>query len=125
MTDTWMLMTCFSLLIPLTMLIFGIVFYVHPPMMINRFYGYRTLRSMKDETSWHLAHKLIAKLWTWLGIISITITLIIMIILINSAINKLLIVMIILCFVQLCIMITPIFFVEKRLNEHQIVNEIM
>lgn len=44
-----------------TFLLAGLILYLFPPKKINRFYGYRTPRSMKNQTNWDYAQKLGAK----------------------------------------------------------------
>lgn len=43
-------------LIPVTMIIFGILWKSHPPKSINWAYGYRTSMSMKNNETWKFAH---------------------------------------------------------------------
>jgi len=44
------------------LLVFGILLQVFPPdYYTQRFYGYRTVKSQRDETSWVKANKLAAK----------------------------------------------------------------
>lgn len=63
----WVFMFLSGLLIPLTMLFFGWRFQKHPPEDINRIYGYRTARSMKNADTWQVAHVCCGKLWLRLG----------------------------------------------------------
>lgn len=65
-----------NLMIPVTMLFFGIVFRKHGPKNINGIYGYRTSMSMKNKETWEFAHQYCGKLWTKLGFIMLIITII-------------------------------------------------
>ncbi len=54
-------------LVPLTMIVFGMVFYYKPPKKINSVYGYRTKMSCKNQKTWDFAHRYCGKLWTLFG----------------------------------------------------------
>ena len=55
------------LLVPVTMMVFGCVFYYKPPKNINSIYGYRTKRSMKNSQTWAFAHEYCGWLWMRFG----------------------------------------------------------
>lgn len=59
-----------TMLVPLTLLLFGLHWKTHVPKDINSFYGYRTTMSMKNKDTWEFAHKYTAKVWVWCGILS-------------------------------------------------------
>ena len=63
----WLFMTAMELVIPLTMLFFGLRFSKKAPKDINRMYGYRTSRSMENQETWNFAHKKLGRLWTKVG----------------------------------------------------------
>ena len=63
----WLFMTAMELVIPLTMLFFGLRFSRKAPKDINRMYGYRTSRSMENQQNWNFAHKKLGRLWTKVG----------------------------------------------------------
>lgn len=65
-------------LIPVTMIIFGILWKSHPPKSINWAYGYRTSMSMKNNETWKFAHAHNAKIWRWVGIIWLIISIVVM-----------------------------------------------
>jgi uncharacterized membrane protein len=44
-------------IIVLFLVVVALVFYLFPPKRINRLYGYRTFRSMKNEDNWRIANK--------------------------------------------------------------------
>jgi len=62
-------MLLMDLLIPAVMVVFGLRFLKNPPREINRVYGYRTARSMKNRDTWAFAHQYCGKLWRTLGLI--------------------------------------------------------
>lgn len=79
MLGIWIIMTIFSLLIPLTMLGFGSYFSKQAPAEINYVFGYRTRRSMQNSDTWIFAHHYCGKLWKTLGLILLSLTIISMI----------------------------------------------
>lgn len=63
----WFFMFFMAILCPVTMIVGGMIFKMATPKKINRFFGYRTDRSMKNRDTWAFAHKYIGKLWLVLG----------------------------------------------------------
>ena len=58
------------LLIPLTMLLFGWLFFRRTPKEINYVFGYRTKRSMRNEETWTFATQYLGKVWYLCGLLS-------------------------------------------------------
>ena len=58
------------LLIPLTMLLFGWLFFSRTPKEINYGFGYRTKRSMRNEETWKFANQYFGKVWYLCGLLS-------------------------------------------------------
>ena len=67
MLGFWIYMLGLVLLIPLLMLGWGKRFMKKPPQKINRFFGYRTAMSMKNQDTWDFAHKYCGRVWFQLG----------------------------------------------------------
>ena len=59
----WIFYLITLLLVPVTMLGFGLLWKKHPPKDINAVYGYRTSRSCKSQEAWDFAHQVIGRLW--------------------------------------------------------------
>ena len=59
----WVFMLVMNLLIPATMIGFGLMFLKKPPSKINGWYGYRTSRSMKNQDTWDFAQSYIGMVW--------------------------------------------------------------
>lgn len=57
----WIFMLCMAEVSPVLMMIFGVFFMKCPPEDINKLYGYRTRRSMKDQQAWDFAQRY----WGW------------------------------------------------------------
>lgn len=56
------------LLIPATMIGFGLLWNKKPPKNINSVYGYRTTWSMKSKKTWDFAHRYSGRIWVYTGI---------------------------------------------------------
>lgn len=63
-----------SLIVPLTMILFGVWMRCRPPKEVNGAFGYRTRRSTKNEETWLFAHKMCGKVWTWGGLALLFVT---------------------------------------------------
>lgn len=64
------------MLIPLTMIGFGLYFLKKGPQTINPIFGYRTNRSMKNQDTWRFAHKHCGRTWFMWGTILLTVSII-------------------------------------------------
>jgi uncharacterized membrane protein len=60
-----------------------------PPKTINWAYGYRTSWSMKTKETWDFAHKYVAKLWIYAGVVLTVISAILLIFFRNRDIDTL------------------------------------
>ena len=74
----WIFMFIMVLLIPLTMLLFGWLFFRRTPKEINYVFGYRTKRSMRNEETWKFANQYFGKLWYLCGLLSVPLSVIAM-----------------------------------------------
>ena len=72
----WIFMLVMDLLFPAIMILMGRYFMKSSPKEINYIFGYRTNMSMKNKDTWNFAHKYIGKLWFYLGLLLIPITVI-------------------------------------------------
>lgn len=75
MIEFWFFMLVMVLLVPLTMMLFGYLFYFKTPKNINRIYGYRTKRSMKNSKTWEFAHEHCGWLWMRFGAVMFAVSL--------------------------------------------------
>ena len=57
------------LTLPLPLLIVSAVFRIFPPKKINRFYGYRTKSSMKNQDTWNEANRFAANLMLIISVV--------------------------------------------------------
>ena len=115
----WIIILVSGLLCPLLMLGFGLVSWKRPPKTINSWYGYRTARSMKNQVTWDFAHRYCGRLWTWLGVILLGVTVVVLvpvILLWGEQTGS--IAAVILLGVQVVVLVGSIYPVEQALKKH-------
>ena len=74
----WVYITSMNMVIPLIMIFFGKYFIAKAPNKINRFFGYRTSMSMKNEDTWKFAHKYCGRIWYMSGLVMAPIVILVM-----------------------------------------------
>lgn len=104
------------ILIPATMIGFGLLWKSNPPKDINDLYGYRTSMSMKNKDTWNFAHRYIGRIWYLSGIITTVLSVIILFIYKNSI--KFESITIYLVFIQLTILCAGAIPTEISLNNN-------
>ncbi len=80
----WIFMFIVTLLIPVMMIVFGLIFMKNPPKEINWAYGYRTSMSMKNQETWDFAHQYVGKIWFKWGIGVAVISVVVMLLVISK-----------------------------------------
>lgn len=80
----WIFMIIMNLLIPLTMIVFGRYFMKKAPKEINGVFGYRTSMSMKNMDTWQFAHKYCGKIWYVCGFITLILTVVSMLLILDK-----------------------------------------
>lgn len=113
----WIYMLAMDLLFPVIMVVMGRYFMKKAPKEINYIFGYRTNMSMKNRDTWEFAHKYIGKLWFYLGLLLVPITVIPMLFVIGSNEDIVGIVGGVVCAVALVILIAPIIPTERALKK--------
>ena len=68
-------MVCVIFILPIIITIIGHLMNKYPPKKVNWFVGYRTRKSMKDETVWKVANEYCGKLWMRIGLIMLVVAL--------------------------------------------------
>ena len=114
----WIFMIIMVMLIPATMLGFGILFTKKAPNNINLVFGYRTTRSMKNKNTWNFAHKYIGRLWKILALIMLPLSVIVMLFVVGSDANTIGMVGGIIVMIQLILMAAAIFPTERALKKN-------
>ena len=113
----WIFMLVMDLLCPTIMIIMGRYFMKTSPKEINYIFGYRTNMSMKNMETWDFAHKYIGKLWFFLGLILVPITVIPMLFVIGGNEDTVGMVGSIICIVSLVMLGVPIIPTERALKK--------
>ncbi len=80
----WVYMLIMLLILPLTMIGFGKYFIKKAPKEINRLFGYRTSMSMKNRDTWEFAHRYCGKIWYTCGMVTLPMTVVCMLLLIEK-----------------------------------------
>lgn len=113
----WIFMLIASLILPFTMISIGKYFMKKAPDEINAVFGYRTPMSMKNRDTWEFAHKHCGKVWYTCGVVTLPLTIILMILVIDRNINCVGIAGLIILGVQLILLIGSIFPTEIALRK--------
>ncbi len=106
-----------NLLVPALFLVCGLLMHKCCPKKINRFLGYRTRRSMKNEETWRFAHNYIGRLWEKLGAVTIVLTVIVQAFFLNSSENTLVLLSGLLLSIQGILVCISIVRTEKALKK--------
>lgn len=114
----WLFMLAVSLVIPLTMIIFGRHFMHSPPKEINGSYGYRTSMSMKSRETWDFAHRYFGRLWFILGLMLLPLSATAMLFLLGESVKAIGNSSLIIMAFQLLFLIIPIFPTERALKKN-------
>lgn len=112
----WFFMFINTLLVPLAMILFGALFKQKAPSNINMLFGYRTKKSMQNPETWRFAHNYMGKLWYKYGFIMLLLTIVANLFTVNQNDNIMVTVGMVITFVQIILMMVPIYFVEKALK---------
>lgn len=112
----WIFMLVMDLLFPVIMIVMGRYFMKTSPKEINYIFGYRTNMSMKNKDTWDFAHKYIGRLWFYLGLLLIPITVIPMLFVLGGTEDVVGTMGCIICVIALIILIVPIFPTERALK---------
>ena len=83
----WIYMFIMALLMPVTLLLFGLYFRNKAPKNINIVFGYRTSRSMKNMDTWRFAHRFCGRIWIVGGCASLPLAIISMLLVIGNGEN--------------------------------------
>ena len=101
---------------PAILLGFGWRFMKKPPQDINGSYGYRTSMSMKNQDTWQFAHHYCGKLWYWLGLIMLPLSVVPMLLVFDREIGTVGRVGAVICFAQAVPMVGAIIPTEMALK---------
>ncbi len=106
-----------DLLIPCVMIFFGRLFLKKAPQNINYVFGYRTVMSMKNRDTWQFAHRYCGKLWFWLGVVLLPLSVIPLLFVLGKDIDTIAKVGTVVMFAQLVPLLGSIIPVEAALKK--------
>lgn len=112
----WSIMLVMDLLIPFTLLGYGLFFIRRAPRKINMISGYRTSMSMKNKDTWTFAHKYCGRIYLIAGSISLPVAVILLLCVINQTKNVIGVVGGIICFIEIVPFIVSTILTEKALK---------
>lgn len=113
----WLSLFLCNLLIPATLILSGKLMQNHYPKKINRFFGYRTKRSMKNKDTWKFAHYYCGRLWWKIGWVMLILSLLLQLPFLHQTENTRTIIGGILCTIQCIIVLLSIFPTEFALKK--------
>lgn len=114
----WIFAVIMCLLSPLIMIVFGRMFLKSPPKEINYLFGYRTTMSTKNEDTWEFAHKYCGKIWYYLGLILLPLSVLPLIFVIGKSNDTVGTVTYIICMVNICLLVSSIIPTEIALKKN-------
>ena len=115
--DFWIYMFVMALLMPVTLLLFGLYFRNKAPKNINIVFGYRTSRSMKNMDTWRFAHRFCGRIWIVGGCISLPLAILSMLAVIGKSENTIGYVGASWLFLPLILIVISIIFTENALKK--------
>ena len=107
-----------TLIMPLMMVGFGLLFMKNPPKSINSLYGYRTRRSTKNQETWDFAHYYFGKIWYKYGLISIPVSLFPFCLVIGKSDDVITMTTLIVMGLQSILLVVTIILTERALKTH-------
>ena len=113
----WCFMLLCDLLIPLTMILAGAVMGRRSPRRINRFFGYRTRRSMQNPDTWRFAQAYYGRLCRKMGWPAAAVTGCAQLLFLHSSPDMLGAFSAAAVLVQSALLVLSIFFTEKALKK--------
>lgn len=114
----WFFMLIMCLLFPAIMILFGKIFLKTAPKEINYIFGYRTNMSMKNRDTWEFAHKFCGKIWYYVGLAMLPISVIPLLFVIGKGENIIGTVGGIICMIGVAVIIASIFPTEIALRKN-------
>lgn len=113
----WFFTLATDLLIPLAMICLGKMFLHRPPKTINGGFGYRTTMSMKNQDTWQFAHHYCGRLWYWLGLVMLPVSVVPLLLVLGKEIGTIGTVGTVICFAQVVPMVGTIIPTEMALRK--------
>lgn len=114
----WIYMFVMILAVPLLMICMGSFFRRGIPGEINKTFGYRTFRSMRNQDTWTFAHHYCGRLWWRVGWIMLPVSIAMMLLFLKLRPGRLLILSMVLLCVQGAVLLALFFPVELALKQN-------
>lgn len=114
----WIYLFILTLAIPLLMICMGRLFRRGVPREINKVFGYRTFRSMRNQDTWTFAHRVCGQLWWRVGWAMLPASVMAMLLFFKLRPGKLLILSMVLVCVQGAVLLALFFPVEQALRHN-------
>lgn len=116
MIGFWLYMLLVDCITPVVVILFGRQFLRNPPKQVNKVFGYRTAMSMKNQDTWAFAHRYCGRIWFWLGILLLPLSLLALLPVLHRDAQTIGTVGGIVCVVQLLVMVCSAIPVELALR---------
>lgn len=112
----WVFMLLMDMVIPFSMIGFGMNMMKGGPADINTLFGYRTVMSMKNKDTWEFAHKYFGRLWVKIGWLILPVSVIPLSFVFKKDLTTVATVGLAVMFIQLIPMLLPIHMTEVALK---------
>jgi uncharacterized membrane protein len=106
------------LALPLLMIWMGSLFRRGIPKEVNKTFGYRTFRSMRNQDTWTFAHRYCGNLWFKVGRIMLAVSVVLELLFLMLRPGRLLILSFVLLFAQGAVLLALFFPVERALKRN-------
>lgn len=118
MNEFWVFMLIMCLLSPVLMIGFGRYFVKGDPGKINRWFGYRTKRSMKNQETWIFAHRYSGKIWFFSGLVLLPLSIVPLFFFYKKSVDDIGFAGLIIVILQLIVMISVLPITESALKKN-------
>lgn len=112
----WFMFFC-NLLVPIIQIVAGKMMWKSSPGKINKVYGYRTKRSMKNMDTWEFAHEHCGRVWWRVGWVTLIVSVLAQLPFIHSSEDVSGVVAGVISTLQVCILVLSIFPTERALKK--------
>lgn len=112
----WFMFFC-NLLVPIIQIVAGKMMWKSSPGKINKVYGYRTKRSMKNMDTWEFAHEHCGRVWWRVGWVTLIVSVLAQLPFMHSSEDVSGVVAGVISTLQVCILVLSIFSTERALKK--------
>ena len=114
----WLFMLAMNLILPVCMIFLGKYFSKQAPGKVNMLFGYRTMRSTKNEDTWRFAHGVFGRIWYRTGLVLLPVTFAAMLLVLGKDTDTVGTAGSIVCLAQLPVMLYAILPTERALKKN-------